>query len=47
MGKRAPLFAAGWEWDGKAGSDLVDGMGWDYTILLWNGTGRETIGERR
>ena len=40
MGKDFRLFSAGWEWDGKVGSHLVDGTGRDYTIFV-GGTGRD------
>ena len=45
------LFTAGWEWDGKVGSHLVDGMERDYTISWWDGieervgnTGGKSVG---
>ena len=37
MGKCFRLFAAGWEWDGKVGSHLVDGTGQDHTTSWWDG----------
>ena len=43
MGKYSRLFTVAWEWDGKVGSHSVDGMGRDYTISRWEGTGREKI----
>ena len=39
-GKCFRLFTAGWEWDGKVGSHLVDETGRDYTIFWWDGAGR-------
>lgn len=33
MGKGSSLFTAGWEWDVKAGSQLVDGEGWAVLAL--------------
>ena len=41
MGKCFRLLTAGWEWDGKVGSHLVDGTGRDYTISWWDRTGRD------
>lgn len=42
MGKKgACLFIAGWEWDGKVGSNSADGVGWDYTISRRDDTGRD------
>ena len=41
MGKCFRLLTAGWEWDGKVGSHLVDGTGRDYTICWWDGSGRD------
>lgn len=32
MEKNSILFTAGWAWDGKVGSHLVDEMGREYTI---------------
>ena len=39
MGKGSRLFTAGWEWDGKVGSHVVDGIGrWEATWLTgWDG----------
>ena len=41
MGKRFRLYTAGWERDGKAGRQKVDGMGWELIISRWDGNGRE------
>ena len=40
-GKRSRLCTAGWERDGKAGRQKVDGMGWELTISRWDGNSRE------
>ena len=40
-GKRSRLCTAGWERDGKAGRQKVDGMGWELTISRLDGNGRE------
>ena len=40
-GKRSRLCTVGWERDGKAGRQKVDGMGWELTISRWDGNGRE------
>ena len=40
-GKRSRLCTAGWERDGKAGRQKVDGMGWKLIIFRWDGNGRE------
>ena len=40
-GKRSRFCTAGWERDGKAGRQKVDGMGWELTISRWDGNGRE------
>ena len=42
MGKGFRLFAAGWEWDRKVGSRLVDGTG-RTTTYWWDGIG-ERVG---
>ena len=39
MGKASRLLIAGQEWDGKLGSHLVDGTGWECTISWRDGTG--------
>ena len=36
-GKGSRLLTAGWEWDGKVGSHLVDGTGSEYTISWRDG----------
>ena len=40
-GKRSRLCTTGWERDGKAGRQKVDGMGWELIISRWDGNGRE------
>ena len=35
------VLFAGWEWDGKVVSHLVDGTGREYTISWWDGTDRD------
>ena len=40
-GKRSRLGTAGWERDGKAGRQKVDGMGWELIISRWDGNDRE------
>ena len=40
IGKRPVLLTAGREWDGKAGSHLVDGTGREPRIFWWDGMGR-------
>ena len=44
MGKGSRLFTAGWEWDGKVGSHLVDGTGQDGATRFHGGTGRDGTG---
>ena len=44
-GKRSRLCTAGWERDGKARRQKVDGMGWELIISRWDGNGRETSRE--
>ena len=46
-GKRSRLCTTGWERDGKAGRQKVDGMGWELIISRWDGNGRETSRETR
>ena len=45
-GKPSRLCTAGWERDGKAGRQKVDGMGWELIISRWDGNGRETSREK-
>ena len=45
-GKPSRLCTAGWERDGKAGRQKVDGMGWELIISRWDGNGREKVGEK-
>ena len=47
MGKVSRLFTVRWKLDGKVGSHLVDGMGWDYKISWWDGTERKTVPGRQ
>ena len=46
MAKSLRLFYEGWEWDGKVGSHLVDGIGRKNTIFWRYGKGRGTIFRR-